>query len=197
MTPNVADILIEALPYIQSFRDKYVVIKLGGSMMGDKACVGRILIDVVFMELCPISSCTRLRLTPLSSICVAKECLSTCGDTFFLIPAFSAAIFITPRLRSISLSLMVNSSFRLIPVAYTRVNSTRCFRLAGALIKLCTFSGSKYKLCKVGIPGSDSAFTVSVDFVSIPITGFNGLSKRYRRRRRLTGTRAANRHVSD
>lgn len=45
-----AGILVEALPYIQSFRDKYVVIKLGGSMMGDKACVGRILIDIVFME---------------------------------------------------------------------------------------------------------------------------------------------------
>lgn len=45
-----AAVLVEALPYIQSFRDKYVVIKLGGSMMGDKACVGRILIDIVFME---------------------------------------------------------------------------------------------------------------------------------------------------
>ncbi len=45
-----AAVLVEALPYIQSFRDKYVVIKLGGSMMGDKACVGRILLDIVFME---------------------------------------------------------------------------------------------------------------------------------------------------
>ncbi len=45
-----AAVLVEALPYIQSFRDKYVVIKLGGSMMGDKACVGRILMDIVFME---------------------------------------------------------------------------------------------------------------------------------------------------
>ena len=45
-----AAVLVEALPYIQYFRNKYVVIKLGGSMMGDRACVGRILLDIVFME---------------------------------------------------------------------------------------------------------------------------------------------------
>ncbi len=41
------DILIEALPYIRSFRDKIVVVKYGGSTMGDE---GSVLVDVVFME---------------------------------------------------------------------------------------------------------------------------------------------------
>lgn len=45
-----AKVLIEALPYIQSFRDKYVVVKLGGSMMADRERVAAILMDVVFME---------------------------------------------------------------------------------------------------------------------------------------------------
>jgi acetylglutamate kinase len=35
MNPNVADILIEALPYIQSFRDMTVVVKYGGHAMVD------------------------------------------------------------------------------------------------------------------------------------------------------------------
>lgn len=42
--------LIEALPYIQSFQNKIVVVKLGGSVMDNKAYVGSILRDVVFMH---------------------------------------------------------------------------------------------------------------------------------------------------
>ncbi len=42
-----ADILIEALPYIRSFRDKIIVVKYGGSTIGDE---GSVLVDVVFME---------------------------------------------------------------------------------------------------------------------------------------------------
>ncbi len=42
--------LIEALPYIQSFRGKVVVVKLGGSIMDNKSYVGSILRDVVFMH---------------------------------------------------------------------------------------------------------------------------------------------------
>ena len=42
--------LIEALPYIQSFQDKIVVVKLGGSVMDNKSYVGSILRDVVFMH---------------------------------------------------------------------------------------------------------------------------------------------------
>ncbi len=45
-----ARVLIEALPYIQRFRDKYVVVKLGGSMINDRDCVAGIIQDVVFME---------------------------------------------------------------------------------------------------------------------------------------------------
>ncbi len=45
-----AGVLIEALPYMQSFRGKYVVIKLGGSMMADRDCVEAVLLDIVFME---------------------------------------------------------------------------------------------------------------------------------------------------
>ena len=45
-----AAVLIEALPYIQSFRDKTVVIKFGGSTMGDEILLNSILKDIVFME---------------------------------------------------------------------------------------------------------------------------------------------------
>ncbi|MDP3980517.1 MAG: phosphoribosylaminoimidazolesuccinocarboxamide synthase, partial [Chlamydiota bacterium] len=45
-----AAVLIEALPYIQSFRNKTVVIKFGGSIMKDTASLEGILRDVVFME---------------------------------------------------------------------------------------------------------------------------------------------------
>jgi acetylglutamate kinase len=45
-----ADVLIEALSYIRSFRDKLTVIKLGGSAMEDPEAVRATLQDVVFME---------------------------------------------------------------------------------------------------------------------------------------------------
>ncbi|MGR3221335.1 MAG: acetylglutamate kinase [Candidatus Anammoxibacter sp.] len=45
-----ADILIEALPYIQSFRDKIVVVKLGGSAMKDDAVLYGVLQDIVFLK---------------------------------------------------------------------------------------------------------------------------------------------------
>ena len=47
---NKAEILIEALPYIQKFRGTVVVIKLGGSAMEDKTVVLRLLTDITFME---------------------------------------------------------------------------------------------------------------------------------------------------
>jgi acetylglutamate kinase len=45
-----AKVLIEALPYIQRFRDDTVVVKFGGSMMDDEAACRNILQDVAFME---------------------------------------------------------------------------------------------------------------------------------------------------
>lgn len=45
-----ARVLIEALPYIQDFRDAEVVIKIGGSAMEDPAHVAGVLTDVIFME---------------------------------------------------------------------------------------------------------------------------------------------------
>lgn len=45
-----ADVLIEALPYIQRFRDEAVVVKFGGSAMEDKSTVDGVLKDVAFME---------------------------------------------------------------------------------------------------------------------------------------------------
>jgi acetylglutamate kinase len=45
-----ADVLIEALSYIRTFRDKLTVIKLGGSAMEDAAALRATLQDVVFME---------------------------------------------------------------------------------------------------------------------------------------------------
>jgi acetylglutamate kinase len=44
-----ADALIEALPYIQRFRDKQVVIKFGGSTMTQEDVMEDVLEDVVFM----------------------------------------------------------------------------------------------------------------------------------------------------
>jgi len=42
--------LIEALPYIQAFRDKVVVVKYGGSTMSGEDDVDTVLRDIVFME---------------------------------------------------------------------------------------------------------------------------------------------------
>lgn len=45
-----AQVLVEALGWIRQFRDRYVVIKLGGSALEDPASVQRCLNDVIFME---------------------------------------------------------------------------------------------------------------------------------------------------
>lgn len=45
-----ARVLIEALPYIQQFRDAVVVVKFGGSTMEEKGQSSSILTDVAFME---------------------------------------------------------------------------------------------------------------------------------------------------
>ena len=44
-----AKVLIEALSWIQRFRGRYVVVKLGGSTLDDVAAVDSLLTDVVFM----------------------------------------------------------------------------------------------------------------------------------------------------
>src|SRR5258707_3884739 len=44
-----AETLIEALPYIRTFRDRLTVIKLGGSAMEDPSALTATLEDVVFM----------------------------------------------------------------------------------------------------------------------------------------------------
>ncbi len=44
-----ARVLIEAMSWIQRFRGRYVVVKLGGSTLDDKAAVDSLLTDVVFM----------------------------------------------------------------------------------------------------------------------------------------------------
>jgi acetylglutamate kinase len=43
-------VLIEALPYIQAFRGKVFLIKVGGSAMEDQALVDSLLRDIVFLE---------------------------------------------------------------------------------------------------------------------------------------------------
>ncbi|MBA4387605.1 MAG: acetylglutamate kinase [Verrucomicrobia bacterium] len=45
-----ADVLIEALPYIQRFRGATIVVKFGGSAMEDKAHIDGVLTDLTFME---------------------------------------------------------------------------------------------------------------------------------------------------
>ncbi|MEI8345479.1 MAG: acetylglutamate kinase, partial [Candidatus Omnitrophota bacterium] len=45
-----ADVLIEALPYIQSFYDKTIVIKYGGAVLTDTSIRRSVLEDIVFMS---------------------------------------------------------------------------------------------------------------------------------------------------
>ncbi len=45
-----ADVLIEALGWIRQFRDKYTVIKLGGSVLEQPDHLRHLLLDIVFME---------------------------------------------------------------------------------------------------------------------------------------------------
>jgi len=45
-----AAILVEALPYLHDFRGQTVVVKFGGSILGDKEGCLRILTDIAFME---------------------------------------------------------------------------------------------------------------------------------------------------
>src|SRR3989344_1810713 len=45
-----ADVLLEALPYIQNFYDKAVVIKYGGAAMTDETVRKNVLEDIVFMS---------------------------------------------------------------------------------------------------------------------------------------------------
>jgi acetylglutamate kinase len=45
-----ADVLIEALEWIRKFRDKIIVIKLGGSVMENPHALRHLLLDIVFME---------------------------------------------------------------------------------------------------------------------------------------------------
>ena len=45
-----ATVLVEALSWIQRFRGRYVVIKLGGSTLDQEEAVSSLLTDVVFMS---------------------------------------------------------------------------------------------------------------------------------------------------
>ncbi len=45
-----ADVLIEALPYIKKFRKKIIVIKYGGSILGDEKIRNGVLEDIVFLN---------------------------------------------------------------------------------------------------------------------------------------------------
>ena len=46
-----AEVLIEALPYIQRFNRKIIVVKYGGSAMVDEALKRRVIQDVVLLKL--------------------------------------------------------------------------------------------------------------------------------------------------
>ena len=45
-----ANTLLEALQWIREFRNKFTVIKLGGSVMTNPVAMSRLLLDVIFME---------------------------------------------------------------------------------------------------------------------------------------------------
>ena len=50
-----ADALIEALPYLQAFRGKTFLIKMGGSAMEDPELVRNVMRDIVFLEVAGIN----------------------------------------------------------------------------------------------------------------------------------------------
>jgi acetylglutamate kinase len=50
VTPTKAELLVEALPYIQRFRGKVVVVKYGGAAMTDPSLAGLFAQDVVLMR---------------------------------------------------------------------------------------------------------------------------------------------------
>lgn len=50
-----ADVLIEALPYLQAFRGKTFLIKMGGSAMEDPELVAKVMRDVVFLEVAGVN----------------------------------------------------------------------------------------------------------------------------------------------
>jgi acetylglutamate kinase len=50
-----ADALIEALPYLQAFRSKTILIKMGGSAMEDPELVANVMRDIVFLEVAGIN----------------------------------------------------------------------------------------------------------------------------------------------
>jgi acetylglutamate kinase len=52
---QIADVLIEALPYIQRFKDKTVVVKFGGNAMVDEALKHSFARDIVLMKLVGIN----------------------------------------------------------------------------------------------------------------------------------------------
>ena len=47
--------LVEALPYLQRFRGKSFIIKMGGSVMEDEELVSALMRDIVFLELAGIN----------------------------------------------------------------------------------------------------------------------------------------------
>jgi acetylglutamate kinase len=50
-----ANVLIEALPYLQAFRGKTFLIKIGGAAMEDPESVARVMRDIVFLEVAGIN----------------------------------------------------------------------------------------------------------------------------------------------
>ena len=54
---NKAGILVEALPYIQDFRGKCILVKVGGSAMEDAELLDALLRDVVLLEAVGINPC--------------------------------------------------------------------------------------------------------------------------------------------
>lgn len=50
-----ANVLIEALPYLQAFRGKTFLIKMGGSAMEDPDLVAKVMRDIVFLEVAGIN----------------------------------------------------------------------------------------------------------------------------------------------
>ena len=65
-----AEVLIEALPYIQRFNRKIIVVKYGGSAMVDEELKRHVIEDVTLLKLCDSNR----------SLCMAEEKRSVSGS---------------------------------------------------------------------------------------------------------------------
>ena len=85
-----AEALIEALPYLQAFRGKTFLIKMGGSAMEDPDLVRKVMRDVVFLEVAGINPIIVHGGGPEISYYMEKMGMEKMGE--FLLPPYKIPV---------------------------------------------------------------------------------------------------------